>query len=148
VSLRDAAQQALDALKLARLNGKNGLYPGELEEVAAIITALETALAEPQPEIEQLKAERDALLAAAEKGTEYVLAHINQDLRAERDALLADAERYRWLRRKDREFINDEMSNVGAVDSIMVCVFDDDCDAISFFEGELDAAIDAARGEA
>ena len=64
---------------------------------------------------------------------------------AERDALLADAERYRWLRRKDREFINDEMNNVGAVDSIMVCVFDDDCDAMSFFEGELDAAIDAAR---
>ena len=47
MSLRDAAQQALDALKLARLNGKNGLYPGELEEVAAIITALEAALAEP-----------------------------------------------------------------------------------------------------
>ena len=57
-------------------------------------------------EIEQLKAERDALKAAAEKGTEYVLAHINQDLRAEiekanacirkveaeRDALLAAAE--------------------------------------------------------
>ena len=67
--------------------------------------------------------------------------------KAERDALLADAERYRWLRRKDREFINDEMSNVGAVDSIMVCVFDNDCHAMSFFEGELDAAIDAAREE-
>lgn len=40
-------------------------------------------------EIEQLKAERDALKAAAEKGTEYVLAHINQDLRAERDAAVA-----------------------------------------------------------
>ena len=37
-------------------------------------------------EIERLKAERDALKAAAEKGTEYVLAHINQDLKAERDA--------------------------------------------------------------
>lgn len=44
-------------------------------------------------EIERLKAERDALKAAAEKGTEYVLAQINQDLIAERDALKAAAER-------------------------------------------------------
>ena len=145
MSLRDAAQQALEALRIAQDDCINGemAEPSPIFEKA--IHALEATLAEPQPEIEQLKAERDALKAAAEKGTEYVLAHINQDLRAERDALLADAERYRWLRRKDREFINDEMSNVGAVDSIMVCVFDDDCDAISFFEGELDAAIDAAR---
>ena len=48
-------------------------------------------------EIEQLKAERDALKAAAEKGTEYVLAHINQDLRAERDALLAEVERLKGV---------------------------------------------------
>lgn len=39
-------------------------------------------------QIADLEAQRDALKAAAEKGTEYVLAHINQDLRAERDALL------------------------------------------------------------
>ena len=121
MSLRDAAQQALEALKIAQ----DDCIHGEMAEPSPIfekaIHALEATLAEPQPEIEQLKAERDALLA--------------------------DAERYRWLRREDREFINDEMSNVGAIDSIMVCVFDDDCDAISFFEGELDAAIDAARGE-
>ena len=121
MSLRDAAQQALEALKIAQ----DDCIHGEMAEPSPIfekaIHALEATLAEPQPEIAQLKAERDALLA--------------------------DAERYRWLRREDREFINDEMSNVGAIDSIMVCVFDDDCDAISFFEGELDAAIDAARGE-
>ena len=115
--------------------------------MAQLIYRLREQIARDTAEIETLKAERDALKAAAEKGTEYVLAHINQGLRAERDALLADAERYRWLRRKDREFINDEMSNVGAVDSIMVCVFDNDCHAMSFFEGELDAAIDAAREE-
>ena len=113
MSLRDAAQQALDALEEYQAKG------APFWACDAAVAALRAALAEPQPEIEQLKAERDALLA--------------------------DAERYRWLRREDREFINDEMSNVGAVDSIMVCVFDDDCDAISFFEGELDAAIDAAR---
>ena len=37
-------------------------------------------------EIEKLRREVAALKAAAEKGTEYVLAQINQDLRAERDA--------------------------------------------------------------
>lgn len=37
-------------------------------------------------EYERLRAERDALKAAAEKSAEYVLAQINQDLRAERDA--------------------------------------------------------------
>lgn len=46
-----------------------------------------TELRRLHDEIEQLKAERDALKAAAEKGTEYVLAHINQGLKAERDAL-------------------------------------------------------------
>ena len=98
MSLRDAAQQALDALKIAQ----DDCIHGEMAEASPIfqnaITALQAALVGPQPEIEQLKAERDALKAAAEKGTEYVLAHINQGLRAERDALLADAERYRWLR--------------------------------------------------
>lgn len=88
MNLRDAAQQALEALRIAQ----DDCIHGEMAEPSPIfekvITALEAALAEPQPEIEQLKAERDALLAAAEKGTEYVLAHINQDLRAERDALL------------------------------------------------------------
>ena len=38
--------------------------------------------------LRNVKAERDALKAAAEKGTEYVLAQINQGLKAERDALL------------------------------------------------------------
>ena len=89
MSLRDAAQQALEALKIAQ----DDCIHGEMAEPSPIfenaITALEAALAEPQPEIEQLKAERDALTAAAEKGTEYVLAHINQDLRAERDAAVA-----------------------------------------------------------
>lgn len=49
-------------------------------------------ICERDDEIKQLKAERDALKAAAEKGTEYVLAHINQDLR-NKIASVAAAER-------------------------------------------------------
>lgn len=63
---------------------------GDLLEAAA-------ELRRQHDEIEQLKAERDALKAAAEKGTEYVLAHINQDLKAERDALLAEVERLKGV---------------------------------------------------
>ena len=70
-------------------------------------------------EIEQLKAERDALKAAAEKGTEYVLAHINQDLRAERDALL--------------ELLKLARSIIGHSDDAHMQM--------------INAAIDAARGE-
>lgn len=43
---REAMQQALEALELAKLNGKAGLYPGEVEEIAAAIAALHAALAE------------------------------------------------------------------------------------------------------
>lgn len=45
--LRTAAQQALEALGLAKLNGKAGLYPAETEEIADAITNLRAALAEP-----------------------------------------------------------------------------------------------------
>lgn len=53
-----------------------------------VIDDLLDQVAQLKAERDALKAERDALRAAAEKGTEYVLAHINQDLKAERDALL------------------------------------------------------------
>lgn len=49
-TLREAAQQALEALGLAKLNGKAGLYPAEVEEITDAITALRTALAEPVQE--------------------------------------------------------------------------------------------------
>lgn len=99
--LEQAAQQALEALEhgqhsLKQVSEHQWESRGELAMVA-----LRAALSEPQRQhdkIERLKAERDALKAAAEKGTEYVLAHINQDLKAERDALRLDAERYRYLR--------------------------------------------------
>lgn len=45
--LRLAAKQALEALGLAKLNGKSGLHPAEIEEIAGAITALKAALAEP-----------------------------------------------------------------------------------------------------
>lgn len=133
MSLRNAAQQALEALKAHQpigycLNGRNqksSLFsddPMKLSRDTAAIAALEAALAEPRPEIEQLKAERDALKAAAEKGTEYVLAHINQDLKAERDALLAalrDAKEYArnpdydW----DSKFWRDVSALIAAIDT-------------------------------
>ena len=48
---REVMQKALEALELAKLNGKAGMYPAEIEEIAAAIaaiTALRAALAEPQ----------------------------------------------------------------------------------------------------
>ena len=45
-SLREAAAQALEALEIARMNGKAGLYPAEIEEIADAITALKSALVE------------------------------------------------------------------------------------------------------
>ena len=109
-------------------------------------------------EIEQLKAERDALKAAAEKGTEYVLAQINQDLRAERDALLADAERYRWLRDTLHGAkagggltVNDELQVYEApIPGEEVRIYwypDTPAGHYEQLASTLDAAIDAARGE-
>ena len=130
MSLRDAAQQALEALEEYQAKG------APFWACDAAVAALRAALAEPQPEIEQLKAERDALKAAAEKGTEYVLAQINQDLRAERDALRADAERYRWLRDMDED----------PVMSLAAQYTDCNGSAISI-SMRIDAAIDAAKGD-
>lgn len=92
MSLRDLASKAVMILEDGEI-----FTPEWKEEADKLANALRAALAEPRPEIEQLKAERDALKAAAEKGTEYVLAHINQDLRAERDALLAEVERLKGV---------------------------------------------------
>jgi len=44
--LRTAAQQALEALGLAKLNGRSGLHPAEIGEIADAITALQRALAQ------------------------------------------------------------------------------------------------------
>lgn len=45
-ALEAAARKALEALELAKLNGKAGLYPAEVEEIADAITALRAALKE------------------------------------------------------------------------------------------------------
>ncbi len=80
-------------------------------------------------EIEQLKAERDALKTAAEKGTEYVLAQINQDLKAERDALLSalqeiveDQEKFRiccgeslWRKHDDKCWVPKAKAAINAI---------------------------------
>lgn len=47
-ALRLASQQALEALGLAKLNGKAGLYSTEIEEISDAITNLRAALAEPE----------------------------------------------------------------------------------------------------
>ena len=52
--LRQAAQQALDALILCRD------WPGAFEECNQALQSLRTALASQHSEIEQLKAEREA----------------------------------------------------------------------------------------
>jgi regulator of protease activity HflC (stomatin/prohibitin superfamily) len=116
---------------------------------------------------EQMKAERDALKSAAEKGTEYVLAQINQDLRAENDKLLnkrkrdshnmlnkikalhtavdlrrkAEAERDAAVADAERYRYAKEHLYVGHYyrESFGECM----CE----FESMDDAAIDAARGE-
>ena len=49
--LRAAAQQALEALGLAKLNGKAGLHPAEIGEIADAITALRAALAQRKLEL-------------------------------------------------------------------------------------------------
>lgn len=68
-----------------------------------------------------------------------------QALLAERDALKADAERYRWLRKADRETLNDEMDNLNAIDTVCVCTGIGE--ATGFYEEELDIAIDLARNK-
>ena len=143
MSLRDAAQQALEALEIAQ----DDCIHGEMAEPSPIfenaITALETALAEPQPEIERLKAERDALKAAAEKGTEYVLAHINQDLKTERDAAVADAERYRYLRNRKK---GEVFSKYGPDAGCWIDCEDEQQHLVLLTGDDADAAIDAASG--
>jgi hypothetical protein len=75
--LRQAAQQALDALKAHqpvayRMNGRNEKFPIyecdplKQSRTASAITALEAALAaqQPEPQYDKIKAERDAAVAA------------------------------------------------------------------------------------
>lgn len=72
--------------------------------------------------------------ATAEMGRALNLAREREtELRAERDALKADAERYRWLRR-------DPVAG-------SLYVTSDDDPSIWIRGDDLDAAIDAARGE-
>ena len=85
-------------------------------------------------EIAQLKAERDALKAAAEKGTEYVLAHINQDLKAERDALLAENRALRGLLKECRKVVKADTILRRSLPHIDLCK-------------RINKAIAAARGE-
>jgi hypothetical protein len=66
-------------------------------------------------------------------------------LKAERDAYKVDAERYRWLRKADRETLNDEMDNLNAIDTVCVCTGIGE--ATGFYEEELDMAIDFARNK-
>lgn len=42
--LKTAARMALEALSLAKLNGKAGLYPAELDELADAIAAISARL--------------------------------------------------------------------------------------------------------
>ena len=51
-TLRKVGAQALEALGLAKLNGKSGLHPAEIEEIAGAITALRAALEEPEEDPE------------------------------------------------------------------------------------------------
>ena len=55
--LRTAAQQALEALGLAKLNGKAGLHPAEIGEIADAITALRAVLAQ-QAELQPMPPEQ------------------------------------------------------------------------------------------
>lgn len=59
-ALRLASQQALEALGLAKLNGKAGLYPAETEEIADAITALRAALAQQAEPVAVAERERIA----------------------------------------------------------------------------------------
>ena len=59
-----------------------------------------------------------------------------EQLKAERDALKVDAERYRWLRKADRETLNDGMDNLNAIDTVFVCTGIGE--ATGFYEEELD----------
>lgn len=58
-------------------------------------------------EIEKLRREVAALKAAAEKGTEYVLAQINQDLRAERDAAVKAMSGWSGYGYRDGYYVDD-----------------------------------------
>lgn len=132
-TLRDAAQQALEALEIAQ----DDCIHGEMAELSPIfekaITALRAALAEQQPEpVAQLKAERDALLA--------------------------DAERYQWLRDTLHGAkagggltVNDELQVYEAPipgEEVRIYWYPDT--PVGHYEqlaSTLDAAIDAARGK-
>ena len=213
-TLRDAAQQALDALEEYQAKG------APFWACDAAVAALRAALAEPQPqpepvawmvyteggtsayvtdnpndlvgayralplythppqrqhdEIVRLKAERDALLverdallAAAEKGTEYVLAQINQDLRAERDALQATLDDYMddhkavvnqqcagdevhcscvpHLRKRIKEVEAERDAAVAVLETVLRIPSMSDAD-LEQLRINCKAAIDAARGE-
>lgn len=52
-ALRLASKQALEALGLAKLNGKAGLYPAEIEEIADAITALRAVMAQGPTEVKK-----------------------------------------------------------------------------------------------
>lgn len=66
MSLRELASKAVMVLEDGDI-----FTPGWREEAEKLANALRAALAEPQPEIEQLKAERDALLAALKEAVQY-----------------------------------------------------------------------------
>jgi len=115
--------------------------------------------AEAADEIEQLRAERDALLAQVQAGRD-LMAIVHRDgghycaqhgdrkaaddaitlvceLRAERNALRADAERYRWLRQRPLVF--------GMMRTAQELDFDLRRGPLDTAE-KLDSAIDGARG--
>ena len=102
-------------------------------------------------EIERLKAERDALQANAEKGTEYVLAHINQDLKAERDALLGilkDALSHaEWSEKIIYPFVGEDFQSWRLTVFLGVPLSESDKSPEAALERTISAAIDAARGK-
>lgn len=75
--LRAAAQQALEALGLAKLNGKSGLHPAEIEEIAGAITALRAALTEDAlQKFTDVSQEIEAALAEPLTLTDEVIAEL------------------------------------------------------------------------
>lgn len=98
--------------------------------------------AEAADEIEKLRGEVAALKAAAEKGTEYVLAQINQDLRDDYAASRRYADELRAERDAARAERDAAVAALGMIAGIQPCP-----DNLMSDKEIAKAAIDAARGE-
>jgi hypothetical protein len=78
---RATVEQALEALEMAKINGRAGLLPTEIEEIADAITALRAALARQAEPVQEPAAKVELMMTGGNAGLATRIVEIDHHLR-------------------------------------------------------------------